>query len=69
VRTDPYERADVTSNTYYDWHIHHVFIVYPMLAAIGKFVETFEAFPPAQHPDSFTIGDALKKVTAVASGG
>jgi hypothetical protein len=23
LRTDPYERADVTSNTYYDWLIDH----------------------------------------------
>ncbi|MDM0109333.1 hypothetical protein QTH97_30685 [Variovorax sp. J22R24] len=22
-RTDPYERADITSNTYYDWFINH----------------------------------------------
>ncbi len=23
LRTDPYERADITSNTYYDWLIDH----------------------------------------------
>ena len=26
LRTDPFERADITSNTYYDWFIHHDFI-------------------------------------------
>ena len=25
LRTDPYERADITSNTYYDWVMDHVF--------------------------------------------
>ena len=23
LRTDPYERADITSNTYYDWVLDH----------------------------------------------
>src|SRR5262245_21770459 len=25
LRTDPYERADITSNTYFDWQMHNVF--------------------------------------------
>jgi hypothetical protein len=25
LRTDPYERADITSNTYFDWAIDHGF--------------------------------------------
>jgi arylsulfatase A-like enzyme len=69
LRTDPWERADITSNTYNEWHIRHVFIVYPMLAAVGKFVATFKDFPPAQHPDSFAPDEALAKLhTAVAGG-
>ena len=32
LRTDPYERADITSNTYWDWVISHV---YPVLARAG----------------------------------
>ena len=27
LRTDPFERADITSNTYYDWFLDHDFIV------------------------------------------
>ena len=27
LRTDPFERADVTSNTYYDWFIDHAYLV------------------------------------------
>ena len=26
LRTDPYERADITSNTYYDWMLDRVFV-------------------------------------------
>ena len=28
LRTDPYEFADITSNTYYDWFIHHAYFIY-----------------------------------------
>ena len=28
LRTDPYERADVTSNTYYDWLIDNDYLVF-----------------------------------------
>ena len=27
LRTDPYERADITSNTYYDWLLDHAFLL------------------------------------------
>ncbi len=26
LRTDPYERADITSNTYYDWVLDHAWV-------------------------------------------
>ena len=29
LKTDPYERADVTSNTYYDWLLDHAFLLVP----------------------------------------
>jgi len=39
-----------------------------VLAGVAKFVETFAAFPPAQHPDSFTPTDALDKLRATGTG-
>ena len=27
LRTDPFERADITSNTYYDWFLYHDYLV------------------------------------------
>jgi arylsulfatase len=68
LRTDPYERGDVTSNTYYDWFLHHAYVIYPCLAAVGKFVATFKDFPSAQHADSFTPTDALEKLRAAGAG-
>jgi arylsulfatase len=69
LRTDPFERADVTSNAYYDWLIHHAYIIFAAQAVAGEFAKTFKDFPPAQHPGSFTIDDALAKMTDASSGG
>ena len=35
LRTDPYERADITSNTYYDWMISHAWLLDPGPAVRG----------------------------------
>src|SRR5881628_1028050 len=32
LRTDPYERADITSNTYYDWLLEHAWLAIPAQA-------------------------------------
>ncbi|MDS9469338.1 arylsulfatase [Paracoccus sp. MBLB3053] len=55
LRADPYERADITSNTYWDWISDHAYLVGPASAEVGKFLATFTEFPPAQRPDSFSI--------------
>ena len=39
LRADPYERADITSNTYYDWVADHAYLVIPAQAAAAKFLE------------------------------
>lgn len=64
LRTDPYEYADITSNTYYDWFLYHGYFVFLAQAAAAKFVETFKEFPAVQKPGSFTIDDALAKLSA-----
>ena len=51
LRTDPYEFADITSNTYYDWFLHHAYFIYAAQAVAAKFVETFKDFPPVQKPE------------------
>jgi arylsulfatase len=68
LRTDPYERADITSNTYYDWLIHRAYIIFAAQVLAGQFAATFAEFPPRQHAASFTVEDALAKMSAVSSG-
>ncbi|MNK53970.1 Arylsulfatase [compost metagenome] len=68
LRTDPYEFADVTSNTYWDWYINHVYIVYGAIALLTRFNETFINFPKIQKPNTFTADQAIEKLQdAVAS--
>lgn len=62
LRQDPYERATITSNTYYDWYLDHVFLLLPAADYVAKFLATFEEYPPRQAPGSFTIGDAKDKI-------
>ena len=68
LRTDPYERADVTSNTYYDWFLHNAYFIYVAQAGAAKVVESFKDFPPAQKPGTFTIDQAMAKMSELPSG-
>ena len=63
LRTDPFERADITSNTYYDWLIDHVFILIPAQAIVGEFLATFKEYPPRQKAASFTIDQVMESST------
>jgi arylsulfatase len=67
LRRDPYERASLTSNTYWDWYIDHAFFLVPAQQYVGKFLATFKEFPPRQKAASFTIDQVLE--TLQTSGG
>ena len=67
LRRDPYERADITSNTYYDWLIDRAFSIYAAQAIVAQFMQTFETFPPRQKAASFTVDDAMQKLQATGS--
>jgi len=69
LRTDPYERADQTSNTYYDWLIDHIPVLYGAQALAAQWAATFKDFPPVQKPNTFTLDEALAKMRETMSGG
>ena len=62
LRTDPYERADITSNTYYDWLIDHVYLLVPAQAFVGQFLMTFKDYPQRQKAASFNLDEVMKKL-------
>lgn len=68
LRTDPFERADTTSNTYWDWYLSKEYMLMAGQGLVGRFLETFKAFPPRQKAASFTIDQAMEKLEAGLSG-
>jgi arylsulfatase A-like enzyme len=57
---DPFERADITSNTFWDWNINHVGSAYGMMDEVFQFVATFKEFPPRSFPPSFNPANILE---------
>ncbi len=62
LRTDPFERADHEGMGYSYWRINRAYVLAPAQAYVGKFLQTFEAFPPRQNPGSFSLGNAMDKL-------
>jgi arylsulfatase len=65
LRADPYERGP-ESLGYGDWLAHRMFLFVPAQAVVAKYLETFKDFPPRAKAASFTVGDAMEKITATA---
>ena len=58
---DPYERADITSNTYWDWLINQVGAVYGVMDDVFAFTATFKDYPPRSFPPSFVPTNILEE--------
>jgi arylsulfatase A-like enzyme len=67
LRTDPYEKATMTSNTYWDWYLDHVYLLLPASDYVGKFMATFKEFPPRQKAASFTIDQVMEQLQVPAN--
>jgi len=63
LRRDPYEQADLTSNTYYDWLIDRAYLLVPAQAYVGEFLKTFREFPPSQKAASFSLDKVMEAMT------
>jgi len=65
---DPFERADITSNTYWDWILNHVPQVYQGMEGVTTFVASFKEYPPRSVPPSFNpanmMEDTLREIKA-----
>ncbi len=63
LRRDPYERSQVTSNTYYDWLLDRAYMLVPAQAYVARFLETFKEFPPRQKAASFSLDQVMEKLS------
>ena len=69
LRTDPFERADTTSNTYWDWFIDRAFVAVPVQHMVAEFLGTFLEYPPRMKAPSFTIDQVQAKLEAAIAAG
>jgi arylsulfatase len=67
LRSDPFERGTQSIN-YGDWQAHRVFLLVPSQAVVAQWLESFKDFPPRAKAASFTISDAMEKITTTGSG-
>jgi arylsulfatase A-like enzyme len=63
LRRDPFERAQKTSNTYYDWLLDRAYLLVPAQAYVGKFLQTFKDYPPRQKAASFSLSDVMEQLS------
>jgi arylsulfatase len=71
LRMDPYERADIVSDQYYDWLAQNAYLIQYGVWRVAPFLETFKEYPPSQRPASFSVDqmvDALMKSLREAAG-
>ena len=66
LRMDPYERADIVSDQYYDWLTKNDYLIFQGTRKAAAFLQTFVEYPPSQRPASFSIdqirADVDKKI-------
>lgn len=60
IMFDPFERADITSNTFWDWQLNHVQNMYGIMDDVFQFAASFKEFPPRSFPPSFNPANILQ---------
>ena len=69
LRRDPFERADENANSYWDWVLEHVFVMYPAQVLAAQQLQSFIDFPPRQKPAAFNLDGVLAAMEEAAGGG
>jgi arylsulfatase A-like enzyme len=60
LRMDPFERADVVSDQYYDWFAKNAYLAQYGVWRVAPFLETFKEYPPSQRVASFSIDQMVE---------
>ena len=66
LRADPFERGQ-ESFEYGKWMMERAFLLVPAQTIVGQVLETFKEFPPRAKAASFTVGDAMEKITTASA--
>jgi arylsulfatase len=65
LRADPFESGP-ESVYFAGWQIARTFLIVPAQAVVAKMLESFKEFPPRAKAASFTVSDAMEKITTAA---
>jgi arylsulfatase A-like enzyme len=65
LRMDPYERADIVSDQYYDFLAKNDYMMVKGQLKAAAFLQTFAEYPPSQRPASFNVEGVRKQVDKV----
>ncbi len=60
----PYERSQITSNTYYDWLLDRVYLLVPAQAYVREFLGTFKDYPPRMKAASFSLDKVMVNLSS-----
>ncbi len=64
LRMDPFERADVVSDQYFDWVVRNDFLLAQITSHAAVFLQTFIEYPPSQEQATFSIDQVARDVEA-----
>ena len=62
LRMDPYERAEITSNSYFAWTLHKAYLIYGAQAIAAAFADSLKEYPPHQRPQSFNLDQIMDQL-------
>ena len=62
LRMDPFERADIVSDQYYDWLAKNAYLLHYGTWRVAPFLQTFKEYPPSQRSASFSIDQMVESL-------
>ena len=62
LRMDPFERADIVSDQYYDWLAKNAYLLQYGTWRVAPFLQTFKEYPPSQRSASFSIDQMVESL-------
>jgi arylsulfatase A-like enzyme len=67
LRRDPFEKALVGSNTYYDWYIDRAYILMAIQGYAFNFLTTFKDYPPSQTAGDWSLSKTEKQIEGMVN--
>ena len=67
LRMDPYERADIVSDQYYDWFTQNAYIMQYAQYRIAPFIQSLKDYPPSQRVGTFSLDQAMEALQRAVS--